>query len=358
MIKLNFYNDLYDISLCEPKVIKAKISSTDLEYHYFALNRETYLNLYKLIDVKFNESKVLFNTNETYWNDYISKKMEVNKFSFENYSFIVAGDDLMVSMFSKTISIDELKANYNKLITDLSKVPEDSVKQTFDLDNYVEKIVINSSKCDDFDNVVIIENDYLNSQYSIISGIKINKMIWPHSSKSLSEKNIIQFLIKVNLEDELDLSTKFGGAIYKDYKFDGKLLHDIISLNELFTLLKHINAKIEINKDKQSDDFGLATELVGLDGDLIADKILDSINSFDIPVGPLMRLQTLKRSFKGSRISFEDIMLLLTMEYLNIKLNIRIDTLISIKTLLIKHSNDATIIRDELNKIKDKITTK
>ena len=166
---------------------------------------------------------------------------------------------------------------------------------------------------------------------------------------------ILQFLIKVNLEDEVNLSTKFGGAIYKDYKFDGKFLHDInLSLNELFTLLRHIDAKIEIDKDKHSDDFGLATELVGLpEGNLIADKILDSINSFDIPVGPLMRLQTLKKSFKDSRISFEDIMWLLTMEYLNIRLNIRIDTLISIKTLLTKHSNDATIIRDEFNKIKN-----
>lgn len=355
MIKLNFYSDLYDISLCEPKMIKAKVNPTDLEYHYFTLNRETYLNLYKLIGVKFNESKVLFNTNETYWNDYISKNMETNKFKFEDYSFIIAGDELMVSMFNKMINVDELKRSYNKLTTDLSEISENLIEQTFDLDTYVEKIIINSSKCDDFDNVVMIENDYLNSQYSIISGIKINKMIWPHSSKSLSEKNILQFLIKVNLEDEVNLSTKFGGAIYKDYKFDGKFLHDInLSLNELFTLLRHINAKIEIDKDKHSDDFGLATELVGLpEGNLIADKILDSINSFDIPVGPLMRLQTLKKSFKDSRISFEDIMWLLTMEYLNIRLNIRIDTLISIKTLLTKHSNDATIIRDEFNKIKN-----
>ena len=355
MIKLNFYSDLYDISLCEPKMIKAKVNPTDLEYHYFTLNRETYLNLYKLIGVKFNESKVLFNANETYWNDYISKNMETNKFKFEDYSFIIAGDELMVSMFNKMINVDELKRSYNKLTTDLSEISENLIEQTFDLDTYVEKIIINSSKCDDFDNVVMIENDYLNSQYSIISGIKINKMIWPHSSKSLSEKNILQFLIKVNLEDEVNLSTKFGGAIYKDYKFDGKFLHDInLSLNELFTLLRHINAKIEIDKDKHSDDFGLATELVGLpEGNLIADKILDSINSFDIPVGPLMRLQTLKKSFKDSRISFEDIMWLLTMEYLNIRLNIRIDTLISIKTLLTKHSNDATIIRDEFNKIKN-----
>lgn len=355
MIKLNFYSDLYDISLCEPKMIKAKVNPTDLEYHYFTLNRETYLNLYKLIGVKFNESKVLFNANETYWNDYISKNMETNKFKFEDYSFIIAGEELMVSMFNKMINVDELKRSYNKLTADLSEISENLIEQTFDLDTYVEKIIINSSKCDDFDNVVMIENDYLNSQYSIISGIKINKMIWPHSSKSLSEKNILQFLIKVNLEDEVNLSTKFGGAIYKDYKFDGKFLHDInLSLNELFTLLRHINAKIEIDKDKHSDDFGLATELVGLpEGNLIADKILDSINSFDIPVGPLMRLQTLKKSFKDSRISFEDIMWLLTMEYLNIRLNIRIDTLISIKTLLTKHSNDATIIRDEFNKIKN-----
>lgn len=355
MIKLNFYSDLYDISLCEPKMIKAKVNPTDLEYHYFTLNRETYLNLYKLIGVKFNESKVLFNANETYWNDYISKNMETNKFKFEDYSFIIAGEELMVSMFNKMINVDELKRSYNKLTTDLSEISENLIEQTFDLDAYVEKIIINSSKCDDFDNVVMIENDYLNSQYSIISGIKINKMIWPHSSKSLSENNILQFLIKVNLEDEVNLSTKFGGAIYKDYKFDGKFLHDInLSLNELFTLLRHINAKIEIDKDKHSDDFGLATELVGLpEGNLIADKILDSINSFDIPVGPLMRLQTLKKSFKDSRISFEDIMWLLTMEYLNIRLNIRIDTLISIKTLLTKHSNDATIIRDEFNKIKN-----
>ena len=217
MIKLNFYSDLYDISLCEPKMIKAKVNPTDLEYHYFTLNRETYLNLYKLIGVKFNESKVLFNANETYWNDYISKNMETNKFKFEDYSFIIAGDELMVSMFNKMINVDELKRSYNKLTTDLSEISENLIEQTFDLDTYVEKIIINSSKCDDFDNVVMIENDYLNSQYSIISGIKINKMIWPHSSKSLSEKNILQFLIKVNLEDEVNLSTKFGGAIYKDF---------------------------------------------------------------------------------------------------------------------------------------------
>lgn len=353
MVKLNFYNELYDVSLCEPKMIKAKINQADQEYHYFTLNRESYINLYKLIGVKYNESKTIFNVSEGYWNEFISKNMELNKFNFNECSFITAGEDLMVSIFNKVLNIEELKKSYNKLISDLSKVPEDLIKQTFDLDTYLEKIVITTNKSNEYNTVVIIENDYLNSSYSVISGLYVDKMIWPHSAKSLSERSSLEYLMKINLEDEMNLSVKFGEAIYKDYKFDGKFLPDInLSLNELFTLLKHINVKVEIDKDKRSDDFGLATELSGLpEGNLVADEILDSINNFDIPVGPLMRLQALKKSFKDSKISFQKIMWMLTMEYTNIAVNIRIDTLTSIKTLLTKHSNDATIIRNEVDRI-------
>ena len=156
MVKLNFYNELYDVSLCEPKMIKAKINQADQEYHYFTLNRESYINLYKLIGVKYNESKTIFNVSESYWNEFISKNMELNKFNFNECSFITAGEDLIVSIFNKVLNIEELKKSYNKLTSDLSKVPEDLIKQTFDLDTYLEKIVITTNKSDEYNTVVII----------------------------------------------------------------------------------------------------------------------------------------------------------------------------------------------------------
>lgn len=363
MIKLNFYETLYDVSLAEPKLIKAKLNETDQEYSYFSLNRESFVKIYKDLHIKYNQSKAIFDADQNYWEEFINKAIEENQFSFDNYFFVTAGD-LMVSIENKVVDMKPIFDSYEKLSNELKEISNETTqetykKETFDLDTYKEKTIIRTKIVTTeegqhlYDDVVIIENDYLNSKYFLISGIYVNKMLWTHSSKSISVGTLTELFTKINLSDEINLSTKFGEAIYKDYKFDGTFLPSTnLSLNELFLILRHVGVGFRIETDKEEPDFGNAVELDGIpEGSLIGDKILDSVNSFDMPIKPLMRLQTLKKSFKDSKISFENILTLFTMEYFNIRINVSIDSLISLKKLFTKHSNDSTIIQNEIQEL-------
>lgn len=357
MIRLMF-KELHDVTLVEPKLIKAKVDETSQNYEYFNLNRESFVKLYKKLDIKYNQSKAIFDASQEYWQEFIGKAMQDSGFDFNNYFFITAGD-MILSMESKEIDMKSLEESYKNLNEILKNIPEVDKKEIFDLDLYKEKVIITTKRVNTeegnhlYDDVVILEHDYLNSKYFLISGIYINKMLWTHSSKSISVGTLAELFSKINLEDEMNLSTKFGEAIYKDFKFDGTFLSTTnLSLNELFLVLKHAGINFEIEKDKEEPNFGDAIELIGIgEGSIVGDKILDSVNSFDIPIKPLMRLQTLKKSFKDSKISFEDILTLFTMEYFNIRINITIDTLISLKKLFTKHANDSTIIKNEISEL-------
>lgn len=358
MIKLNFHEKLFDVSLEEPKLLKAKLKETDQEYQYFALNRESFVKLYKDLHIKYNQSKAIFDADQNYWQEFLAKAIEENNFSFDNYHYITAGD-IMLSIENKEVELEPLISSYNKLTEELSNVDESKIKQIFDLDTYMEKIIIKTKTVNTeegnhlYDDVVILQHDYINSKYFLISGIYINKLLWLHSAKSISVGTLTELFSKINLADEINLSTKFGEAIYKDYKYDATFLPTTnLSLNELFLILKHAGINFGIEKDKNEPEFGNVINLTGIsEGSIIGDKILNSLNSFDMPIKPLMRLQSLKKSFKDSKISFEEILILFTMEYFNIQINITIDSLISLKKLFTKHSNDSTIIKNEISEL-------
>lgn len=357
MIKLNFYENLFDAELIDPKTIKAKFNETDEDYAYLELSKSAIKRLYGSegpLKIPFKTSQKLYeDVDSEYWKAYISKGLEDSGFLFSNYQYIAA-DGILLEIMNKNenVEVDKMKENYEKLTNNLSTI-EDK-KEMFDLDTYYEKVLIKLDKEEKFTNVIAIEMDYRESKYSLTAGIEIDKMLWFHTTKNLDENNLVDFLLKIDLEDEVSLANKFGAALYKDYDFDTSLgtIDKTLSLSELFSTLKQIKVNILYEKDRKHPDYGQVTELEHIDeGSIIGSKIIWNINTYDTPFKALKRLLSLEKSFKDTGITFKEMLSLMYQEYFNINISVKASDIISLRNKITKRKNDFNVIKEGIKKL-------
>lgn len=359
MIKLNFYENLFDAELIDPKTVKAKVDETDADYSYLELSKSAIKRLYGSegpLKIPFKTSQKLYeDVDSEYWKAYIAKCMEDSSFSFDNYQYLMA-DGILLEIMNKNenVEVDKMKENYEKLTKNLSEIEEGNKKETFDLDTYYEKVLIKLDKEEKFTNVIAIEMDYRESRYSLVAGIEIDKMLWFHTTKNLDERNLADFLLKIDLEDEIELANKFGPALYKDYEFDTKLgtIDKTLSLSELFSTLKQIDVNILYERDRKHPDYGQVTELEHIDeGSIIGSKIIWNINSYDTPFKSLKKLLALEKSFKDTGITFKEMLSLLYQEYFNINILVETSDIISLRNKITKRKNDFNVIKEGIKKL-------
>lgn len=358
MVKVDFYETLYDVELVDPDTIKAKINETDIDYSYFELNKSVIKFLYGsegVLKIPYKTSKKLFeDVDEEYWKSFIDEKISSSNFDFKNYKYI-AMDGMLLEIVQPQVEEDIYKVTkegYEKLFTKINEL--DNKKEMFDLDRHFEKILINCEENEDFTNVIAIEMDYKESRYSLTAGIIVDKLMWFHTKKNLDEKDLINFFTVVDLEDEIGLANKFGQALYKDYAFDLKNenLDKTLSLAELFTIFKHNGIGVEYVKERKSPDYGIVTELKHIDEwSIIGSRIIDNINSYDTPYKSLKRLLALEKSFKDSGISFKEMLMFMYQEYFNINILVDTSEIISLRNKITKRKNDFNIIKEEVQKL-------
>lgn len=357
MIKLNFYENLYDTEIVDPKTVKTKINETDTDYTYLELSKSAIKRLYGSegpLQIPFKTSQKLYeDVDSEYWKSYINKRIEDSGFLFSNYQYLVA-DGILLEIVDKNnnVEIDEAKDKYEKLTNTLSTL--ENKKETFDLDTYFEKVLIKANKEEKFSNVLAIEMDYRESRYSLTAGIEVDKILWFHTTKNIDEKNLIDFLLKVDLEDEINLANKFGAALYKDYDFDTSLgtIDKTLSLAELFSILKQTKINVLYNSDRKHPDYGQVTELEHIDeGSIVGSKIIDNINSYDTPFKALKRLLSLEKSFKDTGITFKEVLSLMYQEYFNINISVETGDIISLRNKITKRKNDFNVIQKEIKNL-------
>lgn len=358
MVKVDFYETLYDVELVDPDTIKAKINETDIDYSYFELNKSVIKLLYGsegILKIPYKTSKKLFeDVDEEYWKSFIDEKISSSNFDFKSCKYIVM-DGMLLEMIQPRVEEDiykETKEGYERLYNKINEL--ENKKEIFDLDKHFEKILINCDEDEGFTNVIAIEMDYKNSRYSLTAGIIVNRMLmWFHTKKNLDEKNLINFYTAVDLEDEIGLANKFGQALYKDYVFDSKSenLDKMLSLAELFSIFKRNDIEVEYVKERKSPDYGTVTELKHIDeGSIIGSRIIDNINSYDTPYKSLKRLLALEKSFRDTGISFKEMLAFMYQEYFNINISISIGEIISLRNKITKRKNDFNIIKEEVQK--------
>lgn len=360
MIKLEFVEQLFNMEIVEPNMIKAKKLEEQYEPDYYEMSKSIINKLYKdgPLEIPYKTSQKLYQeVNSNYWKEYISEKLSQSNFSFDNYYYIIA-DGIILEMIPKdnTVLFQEVKESYEKLVKDLDEIEKDRIKETFDLDEYYQKILL---YCDDgkesvFTNIISIELDFRNSKYSLSAGIYVDKLYWFHTTKNLDEKNLLEFLAKINLTDEIKLANKFGDSLFKDYDYDSGLgiMNKCLSLAELFSTLKQLDIEIEYETSRKSPEYGQVTELKNIDeGSIIGSRIIDSFNSFDTPFRSLKRLVALEKSFKNSKITFEEILAFMTQEYFNININVTSSAIIATRNRISKRRNDFNIIKKEVKEL-------
>lgn len=361
MIKFNFCENLYDVELVDPQTIKAKLNETDIEYTYLELSKSAIKFLYgsdRPLQLSYKASQNLFDeVDPEYWKVYINEKLKSSDFSFNDYQYITIEGMLLefVKKNENTI-FQEIKENYEKLVKSISD--SEHKKETFDLDEYFEKALIKSKErveeSDKFINVISIEMNYRESKYSLTAGIEVDKMLWFHTTKNLDEKNLIDFLLKVNLEDEINLANKFGEALYKDYDFDTSLgtIDKTLSIAELFSTLKQMKINILYVTDKKHPDYGSITELEHIDeGSIVGSKIIWNINSLNTPYKALKKLLSLEKSFKDTGITFKEMLSLMYQEYFNINISVKSSDIISLRNKITKRKNDFNVIEKEIKNL-------
>lgn len=357
MIKLDFYKNLYDVELVGPNTIKAKKAETDVDYEFFELSKSIIKALYSSegpLEMSYKTSQNLYEeVDREYWKKYVKEKLDSKGFDLGKYTYIGTSQVLLelINPDNQTL-LEEVKMKYEKAVKELFEIPDASLKETFDLDNLLEKVIITCDSTDNFENVIIIEMDYRNSKYSLIPGIIVDKSLWLHSKKSLDENYISQFYTKIDLKDEINLANKFGEALYRDYKYDEELADDELSLGELFAVLKQSGINIIYEKERSSAEYGQVLELSGIDeGSIIGSDIIMSINSYDTPFKALKKLLSLEKSFKETSISFKKILSFLFQEYFNLEVGISVNDLISMRNKITKHKGDFKIIKTEVKKL-------
>lgn len=361
MIKVNFYNKLYGVELTSPDSLKAKINEEDTEYSFFELSSSVKKFLYGIdgpLGMSFKASEKLYNeVSHELWKEQITEKMERKGFDLNSLLYItISGLVLEVFRGDENIKLEAAKNCYNKFINDIEKIKDMAYEETFDLNNYITKIIYKCSDVTDneeaFSNIITLELDYRNSNYLLIPGILVDKCLWLNNHPSVDERYISVYLEKLNLADEINLANKFGPALYKDFKYDENLVDNTMSLGELLNTLKHCNIGVEYDKLKTSPNYGSVLALNGIDeGSLIGSDIIDSINSENTPFKALKRLLSLEKSFIDSKISFRRILMFLFQEYFNLNVNISLDEILSIRSKITKYKGDFKIIENGIKKL-------
>lgn len=362
MIKLQFVEQLFNMEIVEPNMIKCKLAEEQFESDYYEMSKSIINKLYKdgPLSIPYKTSQRLYeDVNSDYWKEYINEKLSESTFDFNNYYYILA-NGIILEMIPKDNSVlfQEVKESYEKLAKDLEAINGDKIKETFDLDEFYQKILIEceESEANKFTNIISIEMDFRNSKYSLSAGIYVDKLYWFHTTKNLDEKNLVDFLSKINLEDEIKLANKFGESLFKDYDYDRSMgvMSKHLSLAELFSTMKQLGIEIEYNSERKSPEFGQVTELKSIDeGSIIGSRIIDSFNSFDTPFKALKRLVALEKSFKNSKISFEEILAFMTQEYFNINISVTSTSILAIRNRISKRKNDFNIIKKEVKELNE-----
>lgn len=360
MIKLEFVNQLFNMEVVEPNMIKAKKAPEQFESDLFEMSKSIINRLYKdgPLGIPYKTSQKLYEeVNSDYWAEYIGNKLAESNFDFNNYYYIIA-DGIILEMIPRdnTVLFEEVKEKYEKLIKDLEGIKEGDLKETFDLDEFYYKAIINCDKSEtnNFTNVISIEMDFRDAKYSLTAGIYVDKLYWFHTAKNLDDKSLVDFLGKIDIMEEIKLANKFGDSLFKDYDYDRGLgvMEKTLSLAELFSTLKQIDIDIDYNSERKSPEYGQVTELKNIDeGSIIGCRIIDSFNSFDTPFRSLKRLVALEKSFKNSKITFEEMLCFMAQEYFNINIGVTSSAILSMRNRISKRKNDFNIIKKEVKEL-------
>ena len=327
--------------------------------------------LHKEIGLKTATSKEVFKKSEPIWKELKDvlldkcldrpRDIDVFKLNKETLMYVVNDDGYVIDINDmKTYSIaEEFKNEHEKFAVNLNTSAV--AKGLFqDCKGGLSKYVRYSNDIDiaqeDYVPIVILELNYLKSQYRAYSGILIYKTFTfiPSLSPDIDETKFIDFVRRFDMKEMLKYSQERGSELYESYlRFKENPVE--ISVREMTALFKKVGYKIDFDYDETK-----IKPIENLNDEESNLKVQEFYNTFQQLTGEsaleVVQLSEFKKTFRYNKMSILDMLSIMSMEYLTFEAGkITADVLGDIVYKLygsnVADKSQVTSIEKELNNI-------
>jgi len=290
------------ITMTEPSILTIENLTTNIK-SYYVLHKGALKDVCNGIGISHSASKGLYRAHPRKWLEFINEMMVTNEFNLNHLSYIVE---------SGTSNVISISGNNDKLVEQIEEF--EALIDTFDVMAYVRntsstiQIMLKSKDSKDVDPCIIaIDIDTEYGVYYIYNGMS-NKdgIILLNVVPVIITENISDFL-SINIKYELEISEKLSALKKLDY--DTVVASKIsLSVREVFEILKRSKVRVEC------DENGLAESINDFEESGV---IIEFLDSFNMTYKSLKKISALRNSFKINKLSLEQMMEVLSLEYYN-----------------------------------------
>lgn len=315
-----------DIIFKSPKFMDIELENGERKVIEIEKGASNYL--YSMYKIKENTSKEVYKKSEDLWKSLIKVCEDLSTDSQDNFYlqkdsnvFLVTSTGELIDVFdTKTEEayeeFEEKYSNFKLEITEMTKtrkIYRDGANGLIKLIFYRASWDITNSE---YTPIMILELNPIKANYDVYTGIYLfSKSIIIPSLSACSSYNHYQDLVRnLDIDNIMSYSDDRAEELYKDYLsfLDNQVE---ISARELLSLLKKVGYKLQLNNDNDLGDIG------NLEEEESNEKIRNFFNTFKFTTGEtavdILNLSELKKIFRYNKLTFLDLLEILSKEYLN-----------------------------------------
>ena len=308
----------------------------------------------KHLKLKTSTSRDVYKIDLDIWNEIVKVQLENNKdrFKFDNSNLVYLCSELntVVDMFTfkDRSELDKFCNKLEKYIIDLTtmektnKIFTDGKDDTVKLICYDKNIDIVKA---DYTPIIILELNTKKSKYLVYTGILMYSefIIFPSFDPILEIDKFSSFIYYFDMNEYINKALEDSEDLYKLYNAT-KELDCEISARELLSIIKSAGYKLELKDD---NNIGEIKNLVDEEANL---RVQEFFNTFSLVTNEsavdVIRLSDVQKIFRYNKLTFLDVLKILSKEYVNYEgYKITANLLSSIMLNLYNKHNDKEIMK-------------
>ena len=287
--------------------------------------------LHKEVGLKPSTSKEVFKKSEPIWGELRDlllsqckdkpRDIDVFELNKNTMAYLINDDGYVLDINDMKLEniLEDFEDEHERFKTDLNtRVVASGIFQ--DCKGGLSKYVRYASDVEidavDYVPVVILELNFLKSQYKAYSGILIYKTFTfiPALSPDIEDDKLTDFIRRFNMKELLSYSQERGEELYESYlRFKENPVE--ISAREITSLFKKVGYKIEFDGDETK-----IKPIENINDEVSNLKVQEFYNTFKQVTGEsafeLVQLSEFKKTFRYNKMSILDMLAIMSKEYL------------------------------------------